>query len=293
MPIEDFVPFSAFVEQLAQLDGLPLDKLIAPLEDVDLLDQVGLTAYEGSDSGSLQTEDITLAFLKEFSFELVGISGLAVVLGGTGGITEIPLSVTVDTADNFAFVEASLTANVSFRFPATWLKPMMKSGVDWVEDTSVPYREIVYDGTLLIDPNGISFQGTNSFSLPPSMIGETGVIIEATDVRIVLSDADIPAGAPSGFTRGVYFESATLSMQDPDFPVQGITVSEAFVGSGGFTAHVDADLSLSGSLAGFDFTLTHFGVDFEQNALTGSRIAGTVTVPFFDSPLEVELALSG
>ena len=293
MPVEDFVPFSALLDTIDQIPGLPLDTLIAPLQDVDLLKDIGITAFDSSSSGSLHTESLTLAFRREFSFELSFLAGLEVVIGGSGGVTEIPLSVTLDTTNGLAFQSASLTGIVTFRFPAAWLKPMVKAADGtWGPDPTATRRELRYTGTIAVDASGgISFQGANSFSLGPSMIGDSGVIVEANDVRIVLSDADIPAGAPPGFTRGVYFNSATLSMKDKEFPVQALTVSGAFVGTGGVTANIGVDLNLAGSLGGFDFSLTHFGLDILQNSIVGSDVRGKVKVPFFEGEIDVALGI--
>lgn len=294
MPADSFVPLSDLVDQLAEIEGLPLDRIVAPLQDVALLEDIGFTAYESSESGTVHTEAITLAFRREFSFELAGLAGLEIVLGGSGTFTEIPLELSLDTSSGVAFHEARLTGIVTVRFPESWLKPMRRNGAgEWEPDPGATRRELQYSGTVVIDSGGgVSFTGSNSFSLPPSMIGDTGVIIEASNVTLVFSDADIPAGAPAGFRRGVFIASATLSMRDSGFPVQGVTISNAYFGSGGFTASIDVTTNIAGTLGGFDFTLTHFGLDFVQNSLVGSDVRGSLTVPYFDDTLDVGLSIA-
>ncbi len=262
---------------------------------VSFLSAAGFTEITSSETPTTVTQSITLAVRREIVFDLPGLSGFQLVLGRGNGFFELPLEVELDRSgtngNEVVFDHLTITGMIALRFPRSILKPMVQSAGLWQE---VPdeFREVVIDTSVVIDSNReIRFGGAFTFDLEPAMVGETSVIISASDVELVLSDAAIPPGAPAGF-RGVYIGTAELAMQDPGFPVTGLSLNNALIGRGGFSGDIDASLNLDGSLFGFDFTLTHFGLTFLQNSITGSDIRGRVTVPFFEGPIDVALALA-
>lgn len=294
MPAETFTPFSYLISSLTDIEGLPLDSVMGEFQDAAFLDRFGITDFSGQETATERSQTLTLAFSEEFSFEIPSVSGLEIVLGGSGGVTELPFTVTVDKTTS-QFRSAGITGIVTVRFPRAWLKPMRKNTTtnEWEEDPSAAHRQVVLTGTISIDQAGqVSFSGSNSFSLPPAMIGDTGVIIEMNDLRIVFNDADVPAGAPAYFRRGVYIQTAAISMRDPSFPIQSVSVTDCYIGSGGFSAEIDVNTNLTGELGGFEFSLTQFGLDITQNSVTGCDIQGSLRVPWFDDQVSVKLDIA-
>lgn len=287
MGSDTFVRLSDLVESLAALPGFGSLSVEAAV-----MDHVGVTDVEVDLAGTIVTQKVTVAVDEELAFDLPGFGGIQVVVGGGSGFFELPVEIVLDTAGgSLSFQALRVTGQLALRVPRTMLKPMRQVSGAWVEAPGET-REFALSTTVTIGSDGnVTIDGGLTFELEPAMVADTGVIISASGVQLVFSDAAVPPGAPAGF-RGVYIGSAALSMQDPGFPVTGLSLQNALIGSGGFSGDVDVDLNLAGSLAGFDFILTHFGLTFLQNAITGSDIRGQVNVPFFDGPVDVALSLS-
>ena len=287
MSVENFIRLSDLVDTLSDLPGFGSVSV-----DAAILDHVGVVDVEVDLAGTVVTQKVTVAVDEELSFDLPGFGGIQVVVGAGDGFFELPVEIVLDMAGGTpSFQALRATGQLALRVPKTMLKPMRQVGGTWVEATDET-RQFALSTTVTIGSDGnVTLDGGLTFELEPAMIGDTGVIISAADVQLVFSDAALPPGAPAGF-RGVYIGSAALFMQDPGFPVTGLSLANALIGRGGFSGDVDVDLNLAGSLAGFDFTLAHFGLTFQQNAITGSDIRGRVTVPFFDGPVDVALSIS-
>ncbi|MCC6629294.1 MAG: hypothetical protein IT340_18050 [Chloroflexi bacterium] len=298
MPVAQFVPFSMLARSLADIPFLPLDQLIPQTGEASILDQFGLTSATAAEIGNTVTYQVNLATLNEVVFELPGLSGFAVVVGLGNIFTEFQFELDIALADG-SFQEARVTGGLGLRFPREMLRPMRHTadGIGW-EPVPDAHREFAITATLHIDANfDITFSGPTVFTLQPTMIGDTGVIVEAANIVPILSataplPAGVPAGAvPAGF-RGVYIGNAGIHLADPGVPITGVSLNNALIGSSGFSGDVAVDLNLTGSLLGFEFRLTHFGLDFVQNSLTGSDIRGAITVPFFEGPLAVSMAIN-
>ena len=127
------------------------------------------------------------------------------------------------------------------------------------------------------------------------MIGDTGVVIEADSVQLVLSTSELPPhpDLPEDW-RGVFIEEARIHL--PGIPVlpDDLVFRNCSIGSGGFTGEVSIawpDEPPSVDLFGTTLTLTAVDLAFRQNALTESAIQGRMTLPFFDKRVAVEIGL--
>jgi hypothetical protein len=148
--------------------------------------------------------------------------------------------------------------------------------------------------TLSIDPDaGVVFTGnTGPIDLPPTMIGESGVVIQASDLQAFLNDQATPPGKPAG-TRGVAIASAQVFLPGTMGRSVNLAMTNAFIGNGGFSGAVSATINppIEEDLGGFAVALSSVGVTFVQNALTESALTGTMKIPYFDKRVTVSLAV--
>lgn len=125
--------------------------------------------------------------------------------------------------------------------------------------------------------------------LPPCMIGDTGVIIEATGIVPNFSGlGSRPAGAPEGW-RGLYLGSVSLYL--PDLLTEPISVTGLGIGTGGLYGSLDLPVDLTARLGGIELTLSRVALAWAQNIPTEAAIAGNLTLPFFNQPLAVAVGL--
>ena len=80
-----------------------------------------------------------------------------------------------------------------------------------------------------------------------------------------------------------------------DLPIQGMAFENSYIGSGGFTGEANLPLQgkpHTGALFGMNFTLTEVQIGFRQNVPTASEIKGSITLPFFEKPVDVEIGIN-
>lgn len=289
------VPLSDMIESLAAIPFFPTDQLSFPLQ-LDFLDSVGATNLETEDHGEFFTVSVTLFLTTEFEIGLPGLEGFTLVAGSTGGEgTELTLELDLGE-DHFEF---RLRGNLALRFARNVLKPMRQGANGW-EEIPDRYSEIRVEGAIGIDGEGdISVEGFNAVDLPPSMIADTGLIIEVDDLALILSSkVDLPEELPDEIGlgwRGVFVRQAAVHFADPlDLPIEDLFFQNCYIGSGGFTGDTlmtwdrDPPACEIGSVA---LSLTKLQFGFRQNIPTHSEIRGRITLPFFDEPLDVELGI--
>jgi hypothetical protein len=193
---------------------------------------------------------------------------------------------------------------VGVRFPLVLLTPMKRTNGRFEIDadaggTPKPY-EITLSGTFTVDGNGnfsIDFPGgAPGIGLDPVMIGDSGVIVEAEDIQFCLSHSEsLPLDRlPSGW-RGIVIRRATVHL--PGIPVlpDEVIFTDCDISAGGFSG--ESTVSWQGTdspnveLFGLRFALLDVHLAFQQNAVIDSLIRATITLPFFDQPLGVDLAI--
>jgi hypothetical protein len=138
------------------------------------------------------------------------------------------------------------------------------------------------------------------------MIGSTGLIVSATDVRWLTPSAVAPhQSMPSGFT-GLYIAAATLDIPglEPPPGVSPIQLQHLFIGTGGVTGRAALQLAatwngsdfvgpLAIELFGFDGCLTRVEIEVRQSALTGCVIEGNIFAPYVDRVIGLSFGFDG
>ncbi len=210
-------------------------------------------------------------------------------------------------------VEALITGNawsvhvnaeiLKLRFSRALLKPAVQQGAEWVVDPDEDsFVEIELPVSLKFTSD-VAFEiqwvgdGSLPIGLPKCFVGDSGIAIEANDIEIHLDGSrDLPSGfgtlnLPTGWT-GLLIGKASIDLP----PALGKAVpsdlvfEHSAISSGGFSGKISADWpDLAGSVFGLDFALKHLEISFVQNCLTAFAVAGTLQVPFFERPVEVQI----
>lgn len=275
-PIDLFTPVDTqFLEAIAYIDGT-----------------VGSDEAEG-----ILHADVMLQVMRETVLELP--AGLAIVLG-SGDV-----AVTLD-ADPDGWQIRLATEVVKLRLPSALFRPVIESDgrlepdpdLTHAVDIPIPFA-VTVDHEANLDVEWPEDR-RSLLDLPPCMIGDSGVIIEARGAVLRLSGAvDLPLGAYEvGLDdewRGLFFAEAAIHLPEGlgDAVPSEVRFVGCYIGSGGFTGTALADWAppIGGNLFGMQFTLAHFGLSFAQSVLTGANIRGRIRLPFFDEPLDITIGL--
>lgn len=248
---------------------------------------------------------IELVVAGEAAIGFPGVPSLAVVFGTTdGGATLIDASFFVGAKG----LSASLDdVTVGLRFPPSVLKPVPESP----GAAAPPYAQIEVQGSILLDEDfNVRFEGFDSFSLKPVMIGNSGIVISAEDVKLDLSRTEtLPEVAAAGFDEsfmGVYIGEAKVELPEsfPALAPEDLVLKNCVIGTGGVSGRLEAHYSPvydknaktfsgkgAGQLFGIPFGLKDVDLEFKQNAFVKSEVTGVMLLPFFDEPVEVEIGI--
>lgn len=272
------------------------------LPDLEVLDHVWVRGLE-VDSNNGQVRASTAILLDtELSFDLPGLDAVSLVFAPGAGGAVFPL--VLEIRPSFALRIADVP--ITLRFRADLLKPVRRvvdpepGAPDRFEPIAEqPYLEVALARvSLAIDGDGnISLDTELAIDLPPAMIADTGVVVEARNVRLHLDGANPPAGKPAGW-KGVEIDRAGLYLPGELAGIVGnLTLTDASIGNGGFSGTIQDTWTppLQAELFGMRFELASVALGFRQNALTRSSLAGRMTLPFFDETVDVEVgfALNG
>jgi hypothetical protein len=284
-----------FIPVKDYIDGL-WPKTLFDLPDLELLDDVWMEPlYVEQEPGVT----IATALLFEASLELgiPGVDAVKLVIAPLGTATSFMLRFTTDPTPSISLVAVP----IALRFHGDLIKPARQKPPDangvreWEVDPTVPFVDLqIASVTITVDFDGnISVDAGLTLNLPPAMIGDSGVVIEAQNIGIFLDTSHPPAGKPAGW-RGVHIGTAAVHLPAGLSGTVGtLSMTDAYIGNGGFSGTVAADWTtpLGASIFGMQVTLEHAGVTFVQNALTASEIRGTLQLPFFNEPVDVTIAL--
>jgi hypothetical protein len=285
---------------------IPLD-LLNPSEDLGgLLSRIVITGYEEKvlDPGPGSWFKVDIGVAPEAVFELPGLNGFSLVYGGaTGAVVTLGFKILP------AGSQLTIKGGVCIRFARELLRPVMQRDGRWLDDPSRQYTELTVSAGVIIDQNrNVKFEGKNEFALSPSMIADTGFVIEGT-VAIDLSDSEsLPEALAMGLGpewRGAVFKNVTLHLPDHfELPIlpSDLKLINFYIGSGGLSGSVSGNWtptvtgsqitgSGAGTLFGFPFGLKKLGLTLLQNALTGINVKGVLGLPFFDRVLDVDLGI--
>lgn len=272
------------------LDGSLPDWLpqLVEADENDLLDHLFVVRQTTSETPGGSIYDFTLAVDKEIALRIPGIEPFYFFIGSnTEGLLFLPAKLTLEPTFTFAF-----TTRLGLRFEPTFLKPA---------DPAQAHVELTLDAYLSIDENlnlGISFPG--GLSLERCYIGETGIAATFNNLYIDLArdstatDLILEAGYDDTFV-GIFVEEAILELPDDlaeAFP-ESIRLENAAIGSGGLSGSVSLEWTPAhqGSIADMPFELASFNLVFEHNIPVLCAIQGSLTVPFFEQPVDIALGI--
>ncbi len=267
-------------------------------DDGSFLDKI---AYDG---GMISGEDnaisarLDLRIMTETAFHFP--AGFALILGHG------PVSASLDVNEEvfLATVQASV---LKLRLPRTLFVPVIEEDGTLNPDSNPEhYVDIELPVSILVDQDfnlDLNWPGemVGTLSLPRCMLGDSGVIISAEDIVLRLSGIEpLPDEAAlvglNDDWRGIFIRSASIHLLEGfgDAVPNDLKFANCFIGSGGFSGEISADWipAFSGSLFEVTFGLNHFALSFKQNSLVASDIRGTIQLPFFDEPVDVEIGLT-
>lgn len=284
-----------FIPVRQYLEGL-WPSSIVELPDVEAFEHIWMEPL------NVQTDpDITVAtaLLFEASLELgiPGLDAVKLVIAPMGTATSFMLRFESAPVPSISLVSVP----IALRLRSELLKPARQGAPDadgvraWEVDPTREFVDIqIASVTLKFDFNGnIWLQAGASINLPPILIGDSGVAIEAQDIGLYFDTTAPPPGKPAGW-KGVYIAHCVAHLPAGlSGSVGTLSIDDAYIGNGGFsgTAAVDFAPAISATLFGMTVSLEHVGLTFVQNALTGSEIRGTLTLPFFDSAIAISVAI--
>jgi hypothetical protein len=268
------------------------------LPEDSILDSIWVLPPELDASPGTMALRTELLLDAEFPLGLPGVDAISLVIGGASGGTLVPIEIKAQPDFSLSLHDVPLT----LRFSDSLLKPVRKaesngsSAAGWEVDPTLKHVDITV-GSVSLSVNGdgdVALTGGPQIDLPPVMIADTGIVIEAHGIDLYLDSAQPPPGQPAGW-RGVHIGSASLYLPGELGEILGqLSLSNAYIGNGGFTGTIATSWqpAKSASLFGFAFTIEQVSIAFVQNALTASSIKGTITLPFFDGPVPVEIAVN-
>jgi hypothetical protein len=252
----------------------------------DVLEQV-FQGINYTDAEAYVTADglhfnLRLAFEGELALSPPGLSGFALLAGAAGdGWTSVPTAFVIGPEPSAELLEMPLT----LRIERSLLKPMISRteigtglGVD-LSLGSIGFR---------LNPHGFDIDATTAVEIPLCMIGDSGVLLEASDVIFHLSSTiNLPEPAKAlGLTadwRGVYIRSATLWLPEAlgRLAPERLALTDGVIGSGGFSGSVTLDWAQAfpADLFGIEVGLDHLGVTFTTNKLTQFDLRGSLSFP--------------
>jgi len=270
----------------------------------DFLDEVGLSDYDVRSGPEGFSVSGTALLLREAVFRIPGAETLSLAIPSESGSTEIDFSFTLRPEPQVALKEL----RAMLRIPGSLLHPVQQEeGGRWVpirdEDGNIRDAEITFQANeIRADLAGnVEFSGAAALSLGPVVIGETGLVVELHDTALCFSDA---ASAGSPF-RGLTAGSAVLHLP-PELNLQNLPplrFQDLQVGNTGFSGRIyggpwNPEFRAgafqgpgSGTIFGIPFGLRSLEFCFQQNVPTSATLSGEMLLPFFDTPVGVDVSL--
>jgi hypothetical protein len=286
-------------------------------EDGNFLDNIACIAYEDRGSENGFSVFFRAKVLAETRIGLPFLDGISLVLGvGDGDDTGI-----VDISIGGAFhddappdIEVWIRTSVlSLSFSNSILSPVTvveENGAIKVEkQEGVIAVPLLFDLRLSYINDAWSFDldvpagESTGVNLPLCMIGDTGILIEVTNLIFNFSgNAARPAGTDVGW-KGLYIGEGKLYLP---MLFQGyIDITDFGIGAGGCYGSIAANFPLSyaegvtppfsgplsGSLFGMEGGIESISLSLVQNIPTAAAIKGQMLLPFFDKPLDVTIGI--
>ncbi|MBS1913355.1 MAG: hypothetical protein JST22_15310 [Bacteroidetes bacterium] len=278
-------------------DALPYwpgsDSVPSFLQDVFLVDYV----LDSEDGRLWMTATVT--FDSDLEFDLFGVRGIRVGLLAANNVSGIPMR--LDWEPDFALDLSTLALQLTLdQDILRRVKPAAGGGweADMDGNTRKPVQVtvsnvgFVYRGGLDIELAAL--EAGASISMTPAEIGDTGIVLQFSNIIPVLSrNQTPPPGCIPGF-KGVYIGQVKAGLpaswqEDPGSNAE-IVGTDLTIGTGGFSGTLSLALKsgASGTPAigvniggAFALSLDSFKLTFKHNRIASSEISGTLTVPGF------------
>lgn len=302
------------------MDGIPLlsavDPKIIPLDLInpegdlaEILSSVLITSYtETTYEDDSVTYEYSLGFPNEVSFNVMGLDGLELVFGGAADAV-----VTIGwTVGGEAGYTVYVLGEFKLRLKNSLFIPVIKRGGGYIPD---PANEAISfslsSGIELDQEMALAFRGGNSFQLTPVMIGDSGLVIEG-EIAFDLSENEalpeaLAMGLPAAW-KGVIFKTLSIHLPDsinvPVLPDE-LLLENFSIGNGGISGSISGSWTNSfdpqagaftgsgiGDLFGIAFALQELRISFQQNTLSAGALTGSLLIPFFEAPLQVEITIT-
>ena len=287
------IPFRVTLRRL--VNALIPDGIVQ-IPESSALDHVWVDAFDVQPEPLLVRS--SLIFETELSVGIPGLDAVQIVFAGAGLDTVIQLEFDVEPRPTVKLLEVP----VAIRFSRDLLKPALRvpgagdAPARIVEDTETPRVDITLAQiTFAVDFDGnISVQTSIGIDLPLCLIGDTGVAIEARQIRLYFGLEEPPPGKPAGW-RGVHIPDAHLYLPGKLGHYLGSpALGNAYIGNGGFTGRIEDtwDPPLTASLSGISLGLRHAEIALVQNIFTNCQIQARLDVPFFNGPADVLMGIS-
>ncbi len=330
-----------FFRSLSTLGAFITDQIwptdfISPPNLPEFLNNLYVSDYKVETLGDKTIAHLWLAVQAELVIHMPGLDGVDLLLApGPSGydatsVSEAPeegFDPDPDPEDppspysfngfTFFYVQLLLT-EVGLVFPDLRLVLRFKSDllhpVDAAGKATTGPVEIVFPGALRIDSNfELHLDGFDSVNLPPVMIGTSGVVISAANVKLDLSRTSSPpeivaAGFDESFL-GVFIGNASLTLPGGLLGpgAETITLTNAALGSGGVSGTASLPLQApvfnemtntyngprAGTLFGVPFWLSSVNITVKANAFVEAKLIGEMFMPFFDRRVQVRLGFDG
>jgi len=211
-------------------------------------------------------------------------------------------SITTDSLNRILKVKFRVlipNLSVGLQFPRKWLVPV-DAQLEPLPEPDVSILSFNIGSLIYSSEAGFEFQEAQSFSLTQSMIGNTGLIIEFTNLKVDLEEGrNIPEadayGRGPGF-KGVYAQTAAITLpkkwfdnteNNPNTTAQ-LAGYDILVGTGGFSGRLALEVidGTSNPLLvktvgnnGFEVGFSAFDINFDRNKIVSSNIAGQLKIP--------------
>lgn len=315
--LESYIPLS----QVMPEELWPSDLFSSP-DGTNFLDKFAVISYDERETENGISIYLRTKVMSEIKFDLPFIDGISLILGKgdsqNSGLIDMDASIEFRDSDP-PILEFNIDTTVlSLRINRSLLQPVevrntngKTTFVKKDEDINIPLPfglSLKYDTDWNFDFDLPS--GTN-LSLPQCTIGESGVVAEAQTISLCFS-ADSMNNLPSSIPRewrGLYLDGVKIYLpEDIDVPLPNvIQLDNFFIGSGGFCGKITGssnpspqikqdnsgfDGECTGEIFGVPFGLKSISLEFKQNTFVDSSIQGSILLPFFDGPVDVDIALT-
>ncbi|MCI0687295.1 MAG: hypothetical protein L0Y54_08675 [Sporichthyaceae bacterium] len=235
---------------------------------------------------------------QELVLAIPGLDAVSIVIGKSADVTKFLFGFDAQPTPVISLRDLP----IAVRFRSDLLAPARRkpggSGDGapvWERDPTQDRLEITLASvTVSVDLDGnISVESDAAIDLPPCMIGDSGIVIEARDVAVTMDANNPPPGQPAGW-RGLHIGHAALYLPgELSATVGTLELTDAYIGNGGFSGSISDTWSpaLSAELFGLEFGLKTVEIEFVQNAPVSCELTGTVFLPFFDQPVGVDISV--